>query len=391
MKNLPKIFINLQISEYWGRCQTRGVVKYATIHGPWMFYRPPPFYVDFPKKPQKLIEWCREFQLDGIIMAGTIRDIKEFETLGIPMIFAGRKEDQYSSFANLISTDNAAIGRMAAKHLLKCGYNFFAFCGDGLNWSHQRCDAFVQTIEEVGYKVQIYKQPRSAKKRSWMFEQFILADWLKSLAKPVGLMTCSDNRSLEVVEACKIAEIDIPTDVAILGVGDDDLFCNLSPQPLSSVAVSSEQSGYAAAELMDKMLKGKAKKTGQTITIHPTHVVQRQSTDMLAIDDKEIAEAIYYIRDNPKKLLQVDDVAEQANMSRRTLQNKFRDAIGLSVYDEIENVRTEYMAKLLRDTNMSISQIALTMGYSGPENISRLFRKVKGMTATQYRKQFGRH
>jgi len=389
MKDLPKILIELGISEGWGRSMTRGVVKYAKIYGPWMFCRLPPFYL--PNKPHKLIEWIREYQPDGIIMVGTIRKIKEFETLGIPMIFTGRKEDPYSSFANIISVDNIAIGRMAAKHLLERGFNFFAFCGYDLIWSRQRCDGFVQTIEEAGYKVQIYKQPRSAKEKSWKFEQFILADWLKSLAKPVGIMTCTDNRSLEVVEVCKTADIRIPIDIAIIGVDNDDLYCNLSPQPLSSVAVSSEQAGYAAAELMDKMLKGKVKMAGQTITVHPTHVVQRQSTDILAIEDKEIAEAIYYIRDNPKKLLQVDDVVEAANMSKRNLQYKFRDLIGHSIHDEIQNVRTEYMAQLLRDTNMSISQIALTMGYSGPENISRLFRKVKGISASQYRKQFGRH
>ena len=217
---------------------------------------------------------------------------------------------------------------MAAKHLLECGFQFFAFCGHDLQWSHKRCDAFVQTIEEAGYKVQVYKRPRSAKKKLWKFEQFILADWLKSLAKPVGLMTCHDNRSLEVVEASKIADIDIPTDIAIIGVGNDDLFCNLSPRPLSSVDVSTEQAGYDAAELMDKMLKGEAKMTGKTVTIHPTHVVQRQSTDILATEDEEIARAIHYIRNNPRKLLQVENVAEVAMISRRTLQKKFRKVIG---------------------------------------------------------------
>jgi LacI family transcriptional regulator len=142
---------------------------------------------------------------------------------------------------------------------------------------------------------------------------------------------------------------------------------------------------------MDKMLKGEAEMAGQSVTIHPTHVVQRQSTDILTIDDKNVAEAIYYIRDNPKKRLQVDDVVNASNMSKRNLQYKFRDEIGHSIHDEIQNVRTEYMAQLLRDTNMSIAQIALTMGYSGPENISRSFRQVKGISASKYRKQFGRH
>jgi LacI family transcriptional regulator len=194
MKELPKILIELGISQGLGRSITRGAVKYAKIHGPWMFYRLPPFYL--PNQPHKIIEWAREFQPDGIIMIGTTRKAKEFATLGIPMIFTGRKEDQYSSFANLISYDNIPTGRMAAKHLLERGFNSFAFCGYDLTWSHSRCDGFVQTIAEAGYKVQIYKPPRSAKEKKWKFEQFVLAVWLESLPKPVGIMTCIDNRSL---------------------------------------------------------------------------------------------------------------------------------------------------------------------------------------------------
>jgi len=365
----------------------RGVVKYAAIHGPWTLYHRPVSGVN--KKPPKLTYWASQYQPDGIIMLEPNKqEEKELANLGIPIIATGRKEVGYSSFANLIIVDNVAIGRLAAKHLIECGFNFFAFCGKNQIWSQERCAGFVQTIEEAGYKVQIYKHPRSAKNRLWKSEQFIMSDWLKSLAKPTGLMACADHRSLEVVEACKIAEISIPIDIAIIGVDNDDLFCNLPLQSLSSVAFSTEQAGYAAAELMDKMLNGKAKMVGQTVTAHPTHVVRRQSTDTLAIEDKEIAEAIHYIRENPRKLLQVEDVAKAVNISKRRMQNKFRDLIGHSVYDEIKNTRTEYIAQLLRDTNMSITQIAITMGYPGPEHISRLFQKVKGMTASQYRKQF---
>jgi len=394
MENLPKILINLDISEVWGRNLTRSVVKYAAIHGPWTFDRQPNYYlpVHMTKKPPKLIGRIRQYQPDGIIMSVPNRqEEKELAILGIPIIVTGHKEGRYSSFANVIISDDFAIGRMAAKHLLERGFNFFAFCGYNIFWSHGRCTGFVQTIEEAGYKVQIYKQPSLAKNRSWELEQFILTDWLKSLAKPVGLMACADHRSLAIVEACKIAGLRIPIDIAIIGVDNDDLYCNLSPQPLSSVALSSEQTGYAAAELMDKMLKGEVKMTGQVIKAHPTHIAQRQSTDTLAIEDKEVARAIHYIRNNPRKLLRVDDVAEASMMSKRTLQKKIRKAIGHSVYDEIKNVQTEYIAQLLRDTNMSITQIALTIGYPGPEHISRLMQKINGISASEYRKKFGRH
>ena len=129
---------------------------------------------------------------------------------------------------------------------------------------------------------------------------------------------------------------------------------------------------------------------GQFVLICPTHVVSRQSTDTLAVTDKQIADAIYFIRDNFKTLIQVEDVAAAARLSKRTLQRKFRDIMGYSVHDEIKNTQTEYIAQLLRDANMSISQIAISMGFSGPEHISRLFQKAKGMNASQYRKKYSR-
>ena len=391
---MPKIFLNLDTSEAWGRSLTLGVVEYATIHGYWMLYRQPPLALtkNLPKPiHSQLIYGIREYKPDGIITLEPNRqEEKELASLGIQTIIAGHHEGRYLSFANVILVDNVAMGRMAAEHLLERGLNFFAFCGYDFYWSKDRCGGFVQTIEEAGYKVQIHKQPTSLKKGSRQTEQIIMADWLKSLAKPTGLMVSNDPQSMDVIEACKIADLHIPIDIAVIGANNDDLLCYLSPQPLSSVAIDAERAGYQAAELMDKMIKGEAKMTGQTIVVHPTHIVPRQSTDTLDFNDEGISRAIHYIRDNPRKLLQVDDVAKASMMSKRTLQIKFRKAIGHSVHYEIKKTQTDYIAQLLRDTNMSISQIARTIGYPGTEHISRLMQKVKGMSALQYRKQFGR-
>jgi LacI family transcriptional regulator len=388
MKDLPKILINLDTSEIWGRSLTLGIVKYATVHGPWMFYRQSPYYLT--KKPVKLIDWVKKYRPDGIFMLEpNRREEEELAQIGIPTIVSGYTQEFYSSFANII-TDHKAIGKMAAEHLLDRGFESFAFCGYDTFWSKQRCRGFSERIANAGFETEIYKVPSTAKKRSWECEQFTVADWLRSLKKPAGLMACIDNRGLEIVEACKIANLRIPIDVAVIGVNDDKLLCSLSPQPLSSVAINSEQTGYDAAELMDKMIKGKLKMAGRTKIVYPTHIAARQSTDILAIDDKAIADAVHYIRINPKDILQVDDIARACKLSKRTLQRRFKNALGYSVHKEINNVRTEYIAQLLRDTNMSISQIAITTGYTGSEHISRLLQKAKGMNASQYRKQFNR-
>ena len=387
MKELPKILLSLDISEVWGRSLMRGIVKYATIYGPWMFYRQPPYYLS--KKSHNVIFWARKFNADGIIMLEpTAAEARQLTKLNIPTVVSGYTRERFPRFANLLS-EHCEMGIMAADHLLERGFQSFAFCGyDRFFWSKQRCKGFTERIEQAGFSVHVYKQPRTQKERSWEFEQLILADWLKSLPKPIGIMSCLDSRSLHIVEASKIANLRIPIDISIIGVNNDELLCNLAPQPLSSVAISSEQGGYEVAELMDRMLQKKVKMKGQIITVRPTHVTTRQSTDMFTIKDRSISEAVHFIRNNFKTLIQVEDVAAAAKLSKRTLQRKFQTIMGYSVHDAIKNVQIEYIAQLLRETNMSISQIAISMGYSGPEHISRLFQKAKGMNASQYRKKF---
>ncbi len=307
MKNLPKILLNLDISEVWGRSLMRGIVKYATLHGPWMFYRKPPYYL--AGIPRNVVYWARKFDVDGIVMLEpTAQEETDLLELGLPTVVSGYNKELNPHFANILS-EHRQMGKMAAEHLLERGFKSFAFCGYDKFWSEQRCQGFTETIEQAGHSVDVYKQPRTKKQRSWEFEQYALADWLKSLPKPAGIMSCIDNRSLHVVEACKIAGIRVPIDVAIVGVNNDELLCSLTPSPLSSVAISAEQGGYETAELMHQMLKKEINMKGQFVLVRPTHVASRQSTDTLAVTDKQIAEAIHFIRNNFKTLIQVEDVA----------------------------------------------------------------------------------
>lgn len=387
MQHLPKIAINIETSSIWGRALSRGIVKYTEIHGPWMFYRQPPYYRIDQRK--RLLSWVKRWQPDGIIMLEpTKTEETEIIKLGIPTIVSGYTKEIFPHFANIIS-DHKAMGTMAADHLIKRGFRFFAFCGyDNFFWSQARCKGFCDRVTQRGYEVFRYKQPKSKNKKLWENEQFILAEWLGTLPKPVGLMACIDGRSQNVVEACKIANINIPDEIAIVGVNNDELLCCLSPQPLSSVAIDAEKRGYEAAQLMDRMINGQSNMAGQIIIVTPTHVVSRQSTDTLAIDDREVARAIHYIRMHSKKLIQVDDVVNATTIAKRTLQKRFRKILGHSIRDEIRHIRIEQAIQMLMETNMPISEIALALGFEGFEHISRYFRKEKGMSLSAYRKKY---
>jgi LacI family transcriptional regulator len=329
----------------------------------------------------------KDWGFDGIIMRDTERT-QEIIAMGLPTIVTDLREE--FSGSPIIKTDDVTIGKMAAEYLLNRGFRQFAFCGfDNMFWSRDRCRGFADSITEAGFATQFYKQPKSRIKRLPANELILMADWLKSLLKPVGLMTCNDDRGRGVIEACKMVGLHVPEQVAIIGVDNDELICDLSSPQLSSVALNLERSGYEAAELLDKLMAGKEKKTNQKILVQPTRIVTRQSTDILAIEDSEVAESVRFIRQCAREMIQVSDVAKVVSVSRRGLERRFRRVLNCSILDEIRRVRLEQVVRMLVETNQSVGQIALALSFPGIEHISRFFRKETGMSPLAYRKKYG--
>ena len=370
----------------YGRGLLRGIAKYSDVHGPWIFNWRPPFYRETGSEEIALSQ-LKDWSGDGIIIREQ-KKTKEIISMGLPTIIAPWKEP-FPGVANII-TDSVAIGRMAAEHLLHRGFRHFGYCGFGdmFYWCRERSEGFSKRIAEAGFKTHFYQQPKSRAQRLWEKEQILIADWLKSLPKPIGLMACTDDRSRDVMEACKITGLNVPDEIAVVGADNDEILCNLCDTPLSSVAFSIEKAGYEAAELLDKLMAGK-KVTNQKIVVHPTHVVTRQSTDILATEDREVAEAVRFIRQHSKEPIQVRDVVDAVAVSRRVLYERFREVLSCSPKEEIRRARVEQIVRMLIETNLSISKIALTLGYANVAHIARYFRREKGMNLQTYRKLYG--
>ena len=215
-----------------------------------------------------------------------------------------------------------------------------------------------------------------------------MVDWLKSLPKPVGLMACNDYRGRQVIEACKTAGILVPEEVAVLGVDNDEVICNLANPPLSSIQLNVRRAGYEAAELLDKLMSDK-EVTSQKIDVLPTHVITRQSTDIMAISDREVASALRFIRKHSREPIQVSDVARAVALTSRSLQRKFRSVLNRSVHNEISYARMERISQLLIETHLPISLIASEFGFSDVAHMARSFRKIKGTTPLAFRKKYG--
>jgi len=389
MQEKRKVLLMMETSRKYGRSILRGIAKYSRAHGPWIFYRQAPFYWGSGGKEATLERLLKQ-GVEGVIL----REQREQEqtsrilSAGLPAVVSPYRE-LFPGLPNIV-TDDAAIGAMAAEYLLHRGFKQFAYCGfgDKYYWSRERGKSFTERVGRAGFQMHQYEyeQRKSRSPHSWEAELAILVDWLKGLPKPVALMACNDDRSQDVLEACKIANLNVPEQVAILGLGDDDLVCDLASPPLSSVALSAEKAGYEAAATLDRLMNGE-KVSDRRIDVPPSYIVTRQSTDILTIDDPYVAEALNFIyRHARREAIQVNDVLQVVPISRRSLYERFSRILGRPVHEEIKRVRVEHLARLLVSTKLSISQIASSLGCSDMKNLARYFKQAKGMSPLQYRK-----
>ncbi len=291
-----------------------------------------------------------------------------------------------------VGLDNRPIARLGYEHLRQCGLKHFAFCGSprGENAPQdQRCDYFVELAEHGGQSCAVYPRPGSrTRKFSWEQEQEKIARWLKYLRKPVGVMASNDDRGHQVLDACRRAGLNVPDEVAIVGVDNDTNLCNLCTPPLSSIDTNASTVGYEAAALLMRLMRGGKPPREPVLVGSPRGLVRRQSTDMLAIDDVEVAKALRFIRENACNGIRVSDVLAQTKLSPSSLERRIKAFFGRSLKTEITRVRLESAKLLLRETTLKISQIASRAGFNESKYFCEVFRSVEGTTPTMYRKQF---
>lgn len=377
---MKKIILLIETSRAFGRQLIIGIARYSRIRGPWSFYKEP---IDLKSSVPKLTNW----KPDGIIMRDSLIS-KELLKLNVPTILAIH-DSKYPEYLPVIKTDSETIGRLASEHLVSKGFKHFAYCGfDNYDWSKGRGIWFKYFNEKAGFCTYIYEQKESIMK-DWNKEQLYLSDWIQKLPKPVAIFACNDDRGQHILEVCKMLDLKVPRDVAVLGVDNDPMVCEISDPPLSSLALNVEVAGFEAAKLLDQMMNKQISSKevyGKQILVTPSHVVQRQSTDILAVDDNEVAKALHFIRENAKKKIFVDDVVRATNLSRRALEIRFREILHRSIYDVIREVRIEFLSQLLIDTDLPIGEIASLFEFTDLEHVSRYFKKQKGMSLRQFRK-----
>jgi LacI family transcriptional regulator len=381
-----RIILLSDFAEEYGKNLLKGIARYSKEYGPWTFCRMPAYYRE-TMRIDGILRWAREWKADGIIgQFYNQKEVSKFTAAKIPVIAQDFKE-RLEEIPNITGAYKET-GRMGAEYFLKKGFKNFAFYGfKNIVWSRERAEGFRERIKEAGYVVQEYGRPDSSGMDLYHYKPSALNKWLMALPKPVALMSCDDNLGNHITEASRQMNIRIPEEIAVLGVDNDEMFCGLSDPPLSSIGLDIEKSGYEAARLMQKMIEKKGDRY-ENITVRPTQIVTRTSTDLFAGADKYIVDALRYIHENLDKNLKVNQVLKEVPMSRRSLEKRFVLTTGYPVYEYIYNQRIERFTQKLLETDMTIFEIALDLGLSDSKNIARQFKQIKGLTPVAYRKKF---
>ncbi len=380
----PRVILLIDTSRAYERGLIRGILKYSRLHGPWTLLRRTP--AASGGQHSATLSELSNWNADGIIWRESKLAL-HIEKLGIPTVYAPNTlvPDRFTK----ILTNDTAIGIMAADHLLGLGLRNFAFYGveAHFHWSLQRRQGFAQRIKEAGGFLSIYELDSNSAKLTRNARLHNLQNWLSSLPRPFGLMICTDDCCTDCFEACHAAGLDIPNDAAVIGVGNDELVCDFVDPPLSSIAWNIEQTGYEAAEALASLMQNRTART-KDVFADPLYVVARRSTDTMALSDINVATAVQFIREHASQPIHVNDVLKSIPLSRRVLYRRFKEVLGCSIYQEIRRARIDRAARMLLDTNLSVSAIALKLGYEDSKNFSRMFRMEKELTPLKYRKKY---
>jgi len=380
MSPRPRIALLIETSLVYGRAILRGITGYIHAHEPWSIF------LDQREDQVPAPTWLDHWHGDGIICRMTnfrlaealartrvpIIDLNDFLDLGLPGVWS----------------DHAAIGRVAARHLLDCGFRQFAFCGfSGQRWSMLRRDGFTGFFRQADHPCVVYESRWSQRRsNTWEQERRKLSKWLISLPKPVGIMACNDMRGQHVLDACRAAEIAVPEEIAVIGVDNDELVCDLCDPPLSSVIPNAERIGYEAAAMLDQKIRGKQASPQQRF-IEPLGAATRRSTDVLAIDDPNIAAAVRFIRDSACQGITASQVVERSSISRSMLERGFHKYVGRTPQAEIRHIQIERVKQLLAQTDLPMADIAERTGFEHPEYLSFAFKRETGRTPGQFRRE----
>jgi LacI family transcriptional regulator len=288
-----------------------------------------------------------------------------------------------------VTGHNVDMGRTAAKYLMDRGFrHFFWYAEFNHQIAEDRFKGYSKQLHEQGFTPERLVLPEQfpREKPSWQAQQEWIAEALRSGPLPAAVYAFNDLHAVNVIDTCSIAGLRIPDEVAVLGTDDNPLICPTAAVPLSSIQHDLEMVGYRAAQELEKIFQG-ARQKYQVIRVPHRGIAARQSTNIFAVNDPDVVAALNYIHENFSHRIGVTEIATASGLSRRTLEARFKRHMKKSILGTLNDLRIENCCQLLRETDLSIADIAAQSGYNTPEYLHRVFLKSQGLTPRHYRIQ----
>jgi LacI family transcriptional regulator len=387
---MRKIALCMELSDYYEHGIARGLVRYAKAKSEWRLYG----YGWMFRSLTDLASW----EGDGII--ARVEDAATADALaalGLPVVdVAGAyTRPHFRSVTN----DDFLTGYKAAIHLLGCGFSRFAFLGvTGTLWSDQRKAGFEKCLSLRGAQ-----RGRSGSASLPVFERYLawwegrkdgedeaeLEAFIGGLEAPVALFACNDTTGLRATELAARLGKAIPESLAILGVDNEDILCELASPSLSSIMLDCEAIGFRAAAALDAIIEGGGLPEGGRIAVPPKGVAERESTRIFACEDGLVARAVTFIRAHSHEGIDVSDVLGIVPASRRSVETRFRAQMGRSLHEEIVRSKLIRAKRLLRDTDTTVERVAEESGFGAVGRFHAAFKEAEGMSPGEWRRRNG--
>lgn len=394
-KQKPKrLALLLESGLSFDRAIARGVGEYIREHRGWVIQMDPMLEVSAHS--------LRHLDPDGIICVFQSGGMKAaLELAEVPIVAVGaynQADDKYPK-TPIITSNQVEIGRIAARHFIDQGFKSFAFCpgvGDShLQWNREREQGFEEILAAEGYSYSRFESANGGK-MDMTASMKAIGHWLRKLPKPTGVFVYFDGLARWVLDACVLEDINVPREIAVLGVDNDRWICELSQPRLSSVDPNVEKIGYLAAETLAAQIeclhqdlpqnKGPGIAIPHLTRVNPVGVLARESTETMAFNDSDVAFAVRYIRGHACDPIIPADVLKVTGMSHSTAYRKFMKHLGRSIHSEIQRVQMKRMKELLVSTNLNVSAIARQSGVNNVRYMTKIFREATGCTPTEFRR-----
>ena len=388
---IRKVILVLRMTGAAGRDLMTGVFRYAQANRHWNIRL---FQMPDALTPEMVRQFERE-DVDGIIASelGIAGAPDLLAKSKIPLVVVGPREKAIEKRTDAIAfvrNDEREIGRAAARHFLGLGqFRTFAFVparGDYF-WSKERAIGFRDHLMENGFKCHYFNPVAPS---GSAMDRAALERWLKDLPKPVAIMAAWDYRATQVMDALNNLKIAIPAEAAILGVDNDELLCDFTNPPLTSILPDHEHAGYRSAEELNRLMNARGKPCKgdpRVVFCHLKGIVQRESTKAISPAAHLVERTLAYIEKNAVTGISVRDVVTHLGCSRRLADMRFRQLQHQSILEALHDRRLAEVCTKLKKTKLPLATISRQCGFENPKRLMRLFKERFGMTMRDWRKE----